>query len=304
MSGTVSSGVVEMDGANIYFERRGSGPPLLLIVGGGGDAGAFGALADVLSDQYTVLTYDRRGHSRSPFLGGSGKFHMAEHSADAVGVIKANGFDSAHIFGNSSGAIIGLDLAAFHPEAVEALVAHEPPVISVLPDAADQMVLFDELSPIIEKKGWQAGFKHFLTMNGLVPKDDPNALLVFFDPEKVIAPSPQLDLQKRLRGNWEYFTVGEMRQVVEYVPDLDKIAHNVVQHDVRLALAGGVESRGRFFYRTGQVIAERLGAEFVEFAGDHVAPAIDPVGFGSKLREHLGRNEGCSVADDGQPQTG
>jgi pimeloyl-ACP methyl ester carboxylesterase len=60
------SGIAKAAGADLYFERRGAGPPLLLIAGGGGDCGAYRALADDLASDYTVLTYDRRGNSRSP----------------------------------------------------------------------------------------------------------------------------------------------------------------------------------------------------------------------------------------------
>ena len=62
MTTSRTSGVAPADGADLYFERRGDGPPLLLIAGGGGDCGAFEALADILASSYTVLSYDRRAH--------------------------------------------------------------------------------------------------------------------------------------------------------------------------------------------------------------------------------------------------
>lgn len=56
----VKWGRARSDEADLYFERRGDGPPLLLITGGGGDAGYYAALAEILADGYTVLSYDRR----------------------------------------------------------------------------------------------------------------------------------------------------------------------------------------------------------------------------------------------------
>jgi len=47
---------------------RGSGPTLLLIAGGNGDAGIFERVASVLANEYTVVTYDPRGNSRSRFF--------------------------------------------------------------------------------------------------------------------------------------------------------------------------------------------------------------------------------------------
>ena len=51
---------ITVNGAELYHEVRGSGPPVLLIMGATGDGGHFDALADVLADEFTVISYDRR----------------------------------------------------------------------------------------------------------------------------------------------------------------------------------------------------------------------------------------------------
>jgi pimeloyl-ACP methyl ester carboxylesterase len=145
MSTSVTTGTVVTAGADIYFERRGSGPGLLVISGGGGDAGNYSDLADSLADEYTVLTYDRRGNSRSRLRADPTKLRVEEQSADARAVLDHNGIGSASVFGSSGGAVIGLDLAARSPHTVELLVAHEPPVISVLDDADRWFAFFGEL---------------------------------------------------------------------------------------------------------------------------------------------------------------
>ena len=61
----MTSGFLDVEGARIRYERRGAGPALLLISGAGGDAGFFSGLAEVLADSFTVISYDRRGNSRS-----------------------------------------------------------------------------------------------------------------------------------------------------------------------------------------------------------------------------------------------
>ena len=128
--------IVKANGADLYVERRGDGPPLLMIAGGGGDGGALTTLAGIMAASYTVITYDRRGNSRSPLYHDPVKITIAGQSTDAVAVLRASGFGSARIFGNSGGAIIALDLAAHHPHAVDVVVAHEPPLPRVLPDAS------------------------------------------------------------------------------------------------------------------------------------------------------------------------
>ena len=60
------SGLIDTGATKLYYEMRGSGPPLLLITGGAGDAGEWAAVAPGLADGHTVITYDRRGMSRSP----------------------------------------------------------------------------------------------------------------------------------------------------------------------------------------------------------------------------------------------
>ncbi|WP_436764542.1 alpha/beta fold hydrolase, partial [Streptosporangium sp. V21-05] len=109
----------------------------LLICGGVYDAAGYASLAQRLADRYTVVTYDRRGNSRSPLDGPPESQSVETHADDAHRVLVEAGVtaaDPAYVFGNSSGAIIGLELAARHPERVRVLVAHEPPLFELLPD--------------------------------------------------------------------------------------------------------------------------------------------------------------------------
>ena len=62
--------MVTVNGVELYHEIRGSGPPVLFIMGATGDGGHFDAVADLLADEFTVVTYDRRGNGRSPVPAG------------------------------------------------------------------------------------------------------------------------------------------------------------------------------------------------------------------------------------------
>src|SRR5262249_59794224 len=133
------SNTLRVPGAALYYEVGGSGPVLLLICGGVYDAAGYAALAERLAGRYTVVTYDRRGNSRSPLDGPPAPQRIQVHGDDAHRVLSAVGVtasEPAHVFGNSSGAMIGLELAARHPEQVRTLVAHEPPIFELLPDPA------------------------------------------------------------------------------------------------------------------------------------------------------------------------
>src|SRR5204863_7157627 len=126
---------VKVPGATLYVETRGRGPVLLLISGGPTDAGMFADLAARLAHRYTVVSYDQRGHSRSPLEGAPEDIPVSLHGDDAAAVLAAVGGTHAYGYGNSGGATIGLEVIARHPQAVGTFVAHEPPLMMLLPDA-------------------------------------------------------------------------------------------------------------------------------------------------------------------------
>jgi pimeloyl-ACP methyl ester carboxylesterase len=130
----MQSGRVTTEGDELYFEVRGTGPPLLLIPGGGGDGAAYSLIADILSDEFKVITYDRRANVRST-MNEPQNFEISQQSRDAVAILRAVGETSAFVCGNSSGAVIALDMAKTHPQAVRAIAAHEPPVARAHPHA-------------------------------------------------------------------------------------------------------------------------------------------------------------------------
>lgn len=295
MTTSPTTGVAKTEGADLYFERRGDGPPLLLIAGGGGDCGAFEAMTDILASGYTVLSYDRRGNSRSPLHYAPVPITMAEQSADAVAVLAAGGFESARIFGNSGGATIALDLAARHPWAVDAVVAHEPPLPRVLPDAARYLSVYDEIDRVLATEGWEAAFRLFQLQVGHVPAEQlPLVMAVLLSPASVLPPGPQRDVLQRLSRNWEYMTRFEIASFIRYLPDLDQIAANKIPAALAagtdtIALASRADLSHDPFHRVSVAIAERLGAEFAEVPGGHLAPVELPGPFAAAVRDLFGR---------------
>lgn len=151
-------GVLEVPGAMLYYEMRGSGPVLLMIHGGNGDAESY-PIADRLSDRYTVVTYDRRGHSRSRLEDPNEKYRVSAHSDDASRLLAALTDEPAYVFGCSSGAVIGLDLAVRHPEQIRMLVAHEPPIPQLLA-GSDRAKGFESLENL-EKQYKRSGLQGF-----------------------------------------------------------------------------------------------------------------------------------------------
>ncbi|HYY67823.1 MAG TPA: alpha/beta hydrolase [Nitrososphaeraceae archaeon] len=109
------------EGAEIYCERRGSGPLLLLIHGAMEDAGFYSSAADILAKKFTVVSYDRRCSSRSSG-DRSADMTVAQQARDAASIIKAMGFEKAIVLGRSGDAIIGLELAQARPEVIDFLI--------------------------------------------------------------------------------------------------------------------------------------------------------------------------------------
>ena len=127
-----SSGTLRVPGAGLYYQTRGTGPVLLLLPGGAGDADNPADLAEQLADRFTVLSYDRRGLSRSTIDDPTEPITLRTHAEDAHHLLAALGTEPAFVVGSSIGALIGLDLATRHPEQVRTLFAHEPPSARLL----------------------------------------------------------------------------------------------------------------------------------------------------------------------------
>lgn len=290
------SGLALGDGADLYFERRGAGPALLLISGGGGDSAYYAGLADILADDFTVLTYDRRGNSRSRLHGEPRPLSVAEQSADAIAVLRANGFAAAQVFGNSGGASIALDLAAHHPAAVTAAVCHEPPVPTVLPDPGPYFAIHDEMDQLLRSEGWHAAFRRFQTnILGELPPPNPaehtplravrNALRMPGNWEFMTRKSRDWEFMTRTSRNWEFMTRYEIRPFTDYRPDFASIRGN----GVRIALAYGAETTHLAAPEMCGATATLLSVECAVLPGDHTAPLDVPDVFAAPLRELLSR---------------
>src|SRR5690349_4698413 len=120
-----------LNGVSLYYELAGDdGPPLVLVHGSWGDHENWSTVATDLSKHFRLLTYDRRGHSRSERPAAQGSVH--EDVDDLAALLEQLGLAPAHIVGNSFGAAIVLRLAARRPGLFRSLAIHEPPLLGVL----------------------------------------------------------------------------------------------------------------------------------------------------------------------------
>jgi len=124
---------INVNGVQLFYELHGTGGnPLVLVHGSWVSHRSWDLIVPGLAESFRVLTYDRRGHSESqrPTAQGS----VREDVADLAALIEHLGLGPAWIVGNSFGASITLRLAGERPELFKGLIAHEPPLFSLLTD--------------------------------------------------------------------------------------------------------------------------------------------------------------------------
>ena len=159
-------------GGKIYYEVRGSGP-LLLVIGQPMTSGPFAPLADLLATDHTVVTYDPRGVGESTADDRSLAVTPEVEADDLAAIIDAVGDGPAEVFGSSGGAVAGLALATRHPEKVRTLIAHEPPVGELLPDAPYSRAAIDDVEDAYRAYGAGAAWGKFVSLvmhDGPVPE--------------------------------------------------------------------------------------------------------------------------------------
>ncbi len=159
---------LETADVDLVYDIRGplptaDGRPPLFMIGQPMDAGGFATLASHFPDR-TVITYDPRGLGRSARKDGRVDNSPTVQAGDVHAVIEALGVGPVEMFASSGGAVTALALVAAHPDDVTTLVAHEPPLIPVLPDAAAAERARAGFRDAYEAKGSGPGMAAFIAM--------------------------------------------------------------------------------------------------------------------------------------------
>jgi pimeloyl-ACP methyl ester carboxylesterase len=270
---------LQVPGASLYYEVRGSGPVLLMIPGGPMDADGFKEIAERLADSYTVVTYDCRGNSRSPMQSSWDELTVGLFADDADRLLGAVGSDQAYVLGSSGGATYGLDLVARYPGRVRTLVAHEPPVSELLPDAARYHALNEQVGETYRSDGTFAALQLFTKGVGFGNDEPPRP--AGQTPEAAAAGA-------RMGANLELFAGRLIPIIGNYEPDLAALQRS----STRIVVGVGDESTPeQMVYQTAHALAERLGSQPVQFPGGHGGFGSHPDGFAARLREVLAAEE-------------
>jgi len=265
--------ILDVPGARLYYERRGAGP-LLLLIGSPMDSTGFAALADALADEYTVVTYDPRGIGDSS-RDDTGDVTPEQQAEDVHHLVSALGGGPADVFGSSGGAVVGLALVTTYPGQVRTLVAHEPPVIDLLPDSTQLRAEMQDIYDTYRTDGADKAMQKFLAHAGLMPAAGQQADAPHWQP------SPQQIA--RMRASTDHFLAHLIRPTTDYRPDIAALR----AAPVRIVVAAGATSKGQLPNRTAVALARQLGTPVAEFPGDHGGFLAAPEQFGRELARVL-----------------
>jgi pimeloyl-ACP methyl ester carboxylesterase len=215
---------------------------------------------------------------------------------DLAHLVDAVGGDAADVFGSSGGAVAGLAFAARHPEKLRSLIAHEPPVPELLPDAPHIRSAIDDVHDAYRTHGTGAAFGKFIS---IVMHDGPvteagvpaapwpppgshseDAGSQGGDGQDVReAPEPS----EKQQADDELFFLRMLKPFLRYQPPVDVLCSG----GQRIFVAVGAASRGEIARRSAEALAQQLGTPATMFPGDHAGFMADPAGFASAIRQLL-----------------
>jgi pimeloyl-ACP methyl ester carboxylesterase len=260
------------------------GRPPLVMIGQPMDAGGFSTLASLFPDR-TVVTYDPRGLGRSTRKDGRVDHAPEVQAADVHAVIEALGAGPVEMFASSGGAVTALALVAAFPDDVTTLVAHEPPLIPVLPDAPAAERARAGVRDAYQDQGAGAGMAAFIMMTSWRGE---------FTDEYFAQPAPDpaaFGMPAADDGSRDDPLLSDRSWAVSsYRPDAGALA----AAPTRVVIAVGEESAGAFTWRTSVATATLLGQQPTVFPSHHggfvggeSGYAGQPEAFARRLREVL-----------------
>ena len=268
---------LDVGDADIVYDVEGdlpapNGQRPLLMIGQPMDASGFRALAGYFPDR-VVVTYDPRGIARSTRRDGRVDSSPTVQSEDLHALVGALGAGAVDVFASSGGAVTALAWVATHPDDVAVLVAHEPPLANVLPDAQFAERAMEGFRDAYIAGGFGAGMAAFIAMTSWRGE---------FTEEFLAAPRPDPAMFGLPTGDDgsrdDPLLSDRSRPVTDYRPDFAAL-NTAPTH---IVLGFGEESDGVFTGRAAVAVAERLGHAAVVFPSHHGGFSAEDSGYPGK----------------------
>jgi pimeloyl-ACP methyl ester carboxylesterase len=282
---TLSTHTLDAPGATITYDVRGTlgtGMPLL-IIGSPMGADGFTTLAGHFPDR-PVITYDPRGVGRSTRTDGAGELTPGDHADDLARLVERLGGGPVDVFATSGGAVNALAWVAKRGEQVHSLVAHEPPLATLLPDREAQAAAVDDVRQTYQREGFGAGMAAFLLLVGYDGPMPDGYRPPPVDPARFGLPTEDDGSRD------DPLLAQNIRTITGFRPDVDALR----AAPARIVLARGVTSGQTMAARGADAMAALLGADPVAFPGSHggfmgdeYGQRGEPEAFAARLREVL-----------------
>src|SRR5947207_10029651 len=231
---------LDVPGARLYYETRGSGP-LLFMIGSPMDSTGFAPLAEIMSATHSVVTYDPRGIGNSTREDVEEDITPEVQADDVHRLIGAlGGGGPVDYLGSSGGAVVGLALVQARPDVLRTLIAHEPPVIEELPDSGEQRAAIQAIYDAYLTGGWQPAMQMFMPHIGVTGGDAPQW-------------EPTPEQLARMEETNKVFFGHLIRQTTAFRPDAEALK----AAQTRIVVGVGATSTGQLAHRTGLALAEK-----------------------------------------------
>lgn len=267
---TVPANSLTVPGARLHYELRGTGP-LVALVGSPMDATSFAPLADLLATDHTVLTTDPRGINRSPLDDPESESNPELRADDLARLLAHLDTGPAAVLGSSGGADTVLALAQTHPERVHTVIAHEPPLVQLLPDREALLADTDDLIVTYLAGDVLGAWTKFMAMANIQLPD--GVLAMMFGPDR---DAGQLADERRW---FEH----EFRATNYWQPGLAALR----TAGPRIVVGIGTDSAGQLCDRASRVLAAHLEIEPAMFSGGHTGFVEQTERFAAELRAVL-----------------
>jgi len=281
---TITTHTLDAPGATLTYDVRGTlgdGVPLLLI-GSPMGAEGFATLAGHFRDR-TVVTYDPRGTGRSTRTS-TGENTPEDHAGDLQRVVEAIGGGPVDVFASSGGAVNALAWVASHGDQVRMLVAHEPPLATVLPDSEGLSSAIEDMCETYQREGTGPAMAKFMVLVGHDGELPDGYRYPPLDPARFGLPTED-------DGTRDDALLGQnIRTCTGYRPDIDALRAT----STHVVMGRGAASGQTMAARGADAVAEMIGAELVAFPSNHggflgneYGMPGEPEAFAAKLREVL-----------------